>query len=109
MTMTKTFSSKSYFHQKVVMKCNVEKNVVRIFCPKLDVASEFLTALIVGKKVGAVDAVIYSNEPIGEGVVVHLFRGDRLTQFLRSGVKNKVKEEPKSKFTDLVKNAENQS
>jgi hypothetical protein len=106
MALTREFRSKAFHGHSVYLKYNADKHVVRIACPVPEVASEFLARLIIDEKISAVDTVIFSRELPNEGQVVHLIRGDSLTQFLRDGVKTK-KSAPEQTFTQLVENAEN--
>lgn len=96
----KTFDG-TFRDQPINLAYNMDKNVVRIICPSSDVAQEYLTKLIVGRKIGAVDTVIFSVRQ--DSVLVALMRGPHLNTFLR---RNDEPEKPvaasKKSFSEMA-------
>lgn len=99
MSTTKTFNSSKFLNHKVRLKYDLEGHVVRLVCSKKDIAAAYLTKLIVDKKIGSVDSVIYS--PARNSRVVHLLRGEYLNRFLRAGQQYALPK-PKKRFSELA-------
>lgn len=95
----KTFDTR-ISRYKVRLSYNVGKKVVRIVCKKPEIGAEYLSNLIVEKKVGPIDSVIYSRDV--NSTVVGLIRGSELDRFLRLG-QRKIDGTPTRKsFSELA-------
>jgi len=99
MGATKKFESAKFLNHKVQVRCDVDRHIVRIICSKQEIASRYLARLIVEKKIGSVDTVIYSAAKNSR--VVALLRGESLNRFLRAGQKHPLPK-PKKKFSELA-------
>ncbi len=103
---TKTFDGRHKNH-RIRLTYNLNKNVVRIICAKPELGSEYLSKLILEKKIGLVDSVIYSAKQ--DSVVVALLRGIGLDKFLRAGIKKprtKRTVSSKKSFSDMANESE---
>ena len=103
---TKTFDGRHKNH-RIRLTYNLNKNVVRIICAKPELGSEYLSKLILEKKIGLVDSVIYSAKQ--DSVVVALLRGIGLDKFLRAGTKkpqSKKAVSAKKSFSDMANDKE---
>lgn len=103
---TKTFDGRHKNH-RIRLTYNLNKNVVRIICAKPESGSNYLSKLILEKKIGLVDSVIYSAK--SDSKVVALMRGAGLDSFLRAGTKKPETKQPKSSkktFSDMATESE---
>lgn len=93
---TKTFDGRHQNH-KVRLTYRFDKNSIRIICSKPEIGADYLRKLIVSKKIGLVDSVIFSTRPNSK--VVALMRGTGLDSFLRAGTSEETKKEAPIKKT----------
>jgi len=103
---TKTFDGR-HKNYRIRLAYNLHKHVVRIICAKPEFGSEYLSKLILEKKIGLVDSVIYSAKQ--DSKVVALMRGIGLDRFLRTGIKKpqtKKAVSPKKSFSDMANERE---
>lgn len=105
---TKTFDGRHKNH-RIRLTYNLNKSVVRIICAKPELGSEYLSKLILEKKIGLVDSVIYSVKQ--DSVVVALMRGIGLDKFLRAGIKKPQakRASPKKSFSDMASESESET
>ena len=83
----------------VKLKWNVETKVVDVSCNDIGAASRHLSRLIEMKLVGTVEGVILRSAD--DGVLVRIFRGKRIIEFLTIGHETKTYK-PKTKFSDIL-------
>ena len=103
---TKTFDGRHKNH-RIRLTYNLNKNVVRIICAKPEIGSKYLSKLILEKKIGLVDSVIYSARQ--DSRVVALIRGIGLDKFLRAGTKKTERKQTvssKKSFSDMASESE---
>ena len=100
---TKTFEGR-HRNRKVKVIYRLDKHSVRIVCSDADVSADYIRSLIVAKKIGLIDSVLYSRKATSK--VVGLIRGPELDRFLRRGQKDEPKKAQKT-FSDIA--AENEA
>lgn len=95
----KKFITINFAHCQIQLAYNSEKHVVRIVCETYEIAAKYLAKIIVDKKIGAVDTVVYSETL--DSKVLALIRGVHLRKFLRYGDRDVTVNKKKS-FSELA-------
>lgn len=99
MSATKKFDASKFLSYKIQVRYDQDRHVVRIVCVNREVSSKYLSRLIVEKKIGSVDTVIYSSAKNSK--IVALLRGESLNRFLRIGQQHPLPK-PKKTFSELA-------
>lgn len=85
-------------NRKIRVFYNEEKSSARVVCSSPELASQFLSKLIVERQIGGIDSIIYSSAHNSKVVV--LVRGNEIDKFLRIGQPRTAP--PKRKFTEFL-------
>lgn len=83
---------------KVRLRWNIESHVVTISCTNINLASKYLSTLIIAKRVTAIAAIVYSETYPSK--VVKLYAGKNIEKFHCLAHERRYK--PRSRFTDLI-------
>lgn len=85
---------------KVRLRWNIESHVVTISCTNINLASKYLSTLIIAKRVTAITAIVFSEKYPSK--IVTLYAGDQIEKFHNLAHERRYK--PRTRFSDLIGN-----
>ncbi len=86
--------------KKVRLRWNIETHVVTMACDNINLASKYLSTLIISKRITAIKAIVFYE--VYPGPFVKLYAGKHVEEFHALAHERRYK--PRSRFTDLISN-----